>query len=929
MMRGCTSERVANGTVLGLAVTAAALVPWLAGASVYVADWSGRETERITLFPVDRPLILSSAVVLAALLLLWLPARGATALGSLAVRLRPLLLLWLWVIPYLPGPADRMPVLLVLAGPLKWAVLAGALLGCAWPLVARGWHWCAARIAGLGSRGVFLASLALYLACGLTNARQVGPGGDEPHYLIITHSLLVDRDLAIENNHQLEHYRAFFDGDLPPHYLRRGLGGVIYSVHAPGLPALVLPAYAIGGYFGVIVFLCVLAAMAARAVYQLAEAIAGGAAAVATWAAVGLTIPFVPHAWLVYPELPATLIVAWAARWLWQDAPRGSGRWSLRGASLALLPWLHTKFSLLLAALTLCLLVRRWSGLTRALAFLAPVGISLAAWLTMFHRLYGVADPTVQYGSIRQAGLTWANVPRGLLGLAFDQEFGVLLYSPVYWLLAVGAWRMWRQADRRGYGLSLAVAAGALVLSVTGVYMWWGGWSPPARFLVPALPLLAPFLAAAFCGRGPVMEFTRSLLLVSVAIAALVCARPASLLAFNDRDGVGRLVEVLQASAPLASALPSFIGADWQAQMGRVAVWLGATLVAAGVARWTARRARDRREFWIAATTLTSFGVAFAGLASALPWPEATRRAIVGAGRLAVLDAYERDRTLAIRVSGLEPLDEAALFQAMTITTTPVRESAGPDGGVAGPFRLLAGEYALRVWFHGTRPLEGEVVLASPHILAREWGVFSNPLVVPVRLPATVEGVWLKTSSPSVARRIRLVELEPLWIEPKATRLPSDRFVAIEQIGGLPGAYLLYLDRHAYPEGGRFWTVPGRSAEVWVAPAGARTVVLRFHLGPRSGTVDLTVREEHHSIALSAWQWREIRIPIQSDERFVPLRVFTVEGFRPVELDPASRDSRWLGCFVEVTLLDLPPGSSRAEDRGQPGRAARLRHGAR
>ena len=38
------------------------------------------------------------------------------------------------------------------------------------------------------------------------------PEGDEPHYLIITQSLLKDHDLQIENNHRNGDYRAYYRG---------------------------------------------------------------------------------------------------------------------------------------------------------------------------------------------------------------------------------------------------------------------------------------------------------------------------------------------------------------------------------------------------------------------------------------------------------------------------------------------------------------------------------------------------------------------------------------------------------------------------------------------------------------------------------------------------------------------------------------------
>ena len=137
--------------------------------------------------------------------------------------------------------------------------------------------------------------------------------GDEPHYLVIAHSLLVDGDLRIENNHDQGHYQSFFAGVLQPHFLRRGLDDVIYSVHSPGLPSLLLPFYAVGGEWGGMVFVELLASLAAMAIFGLAERLTTRGAAVVTWLAVALTIPFAPQSWLIFPEMPVALIMAWAA----------------------------------------------------------------------------------------------------------------------------------------------------------------------------------------------------------------------------------------------------------------------------------------------------------------------------------------------------------------------------------------------------------------------------------------------------------------------------------------------------------------------------------------------------------------------------------------------------------------------------------------
>ncbi len=67
---------------------------------------------------------------------------------------------------------------------------------------------------------------------------------------MIAQSLWRDGDLKIENNHTRGDYREYFfaNQDLAPHFLRRGVDEEIYSVHPIGMPVMVAPVYAAGGY---------------------------------------------------------------------------------------------------------------------------------------------------------------------------------------------------------------------------------------------------------------------------------------------------------------------------------------------------------------------------------------------------------------------------------------------------------------------------------------------------------------------------------------------------------------------------------------------------------------------------------------------------------------------------------------------------------
>ena len=212
-----SSTHRAPAVVLLVASVAVAVATWLIPASVHVVGWEAGTPSRLALVPpMGRLLALAGVAVLAVLLLTRLSSARFEAVSRVSA---PLALLWLWAVPYLPWLSDQVPLLLVLAGPARWIVVGVALIGCIVAAVSGPRAETLQNLRLPGHRAVFGITLALLLAVGGYAKYHQGLGGDEPHYLVIAHSLIADGDLRIENNHEARDYEPFWSATLPPHFL--------------------------------------------------------------------------------------------------------------------------------------------------------------------------------------------------------------------------------------------------------------------------------------------------------------------------------------------------------------------------------------------------------------------------------------------------------------------------------------------------------------------------------------------------------------------------------------------------------------------------------------------------------------------------------------------------------------------------------------
>ena len=280
--------------------------------------------------------------------------------------------------------------------------------------------------------------------------QTLGLGGDEPHYLIITESLLQRRRSEDREQPPAARLPLVLPGELRPDFLQRGqerrdlldpCAGTAGAA-AAGLRGRRLPRR------GRVIAL--LAALTALAIFDLADALAGRRARGADLAGVCLTVPFVPYAWSIFPEMPGALLVAWAALWVWRPTTSARRRslvaW--RGVALALLPWLHTKFVVFLAIFAAALALASACG-GRARSSRSRRRSPSPARCGCIRSTPSTARSIRKRrtATTRRIYVLTRNIPHGLLGIFFDQKFGLLFYSPIY--LAGDRRRVARAASTR------------------------------------------------------------------------------------------------------------------------------------------------------------------------------------------------------------------------------------------------------------------------------------------------------------------------------------------------------------------------------------------------------------------------------------------------------------------------------------------------
>ena len=454
-----------------------------------------------------------------------------------------------------------------------------------------------------------LLPFAFYLALIPWSIGERVPDGDEPWFLLVTHSIAYDFDRDLANNYRNEDALAFMPRAIEPQPGDpEGPDGAVYSRHGAVLQTVMAPAYRFGGRAGAMVVIAALTALAAWLFLDLTAFSQDARARLIAYLVFGFAAPFLIYSQQIWAEVAAVLLAVAALRWINRltrdrnDPAAKPGRddrivWLLLALALAVMPALKLRLVLVSAALALICVLRLPPGLRRRgalvlAAVLAPTG-ALVLWLnrTTFGTVLGMHSWS-ELELYRESAMSMA---LGLNGLFFDLAYGLVACAPIWLLLFPAAVVAWRH-HRRLLGEVALIAVPTLLL-VASRSEWYGGWSPPFRYGLVLLPFLALLLVPLFerrvdaGGAAPASGAAAGVLPAGVANLALVLALLSGALAvlyvvepgwtYNLADGRHHLVHYLEARSGVdfARFLPSATrprSATWVVPLAAICLALAA-----------------------------------------------------------------------------------------------------------------------------------------------------------------------------------------------------------------------------------------------------------------------------------------------------------------------------------------------------------------
>jgi hypothetical protein len=264
--------------------------------------------------------------------------------------------------------------------------------------------------------------------------------------------------------------------------------------------------------------------------------------------------------------------------------------------------------------------------------------------------------------------------------------------------------------------------------------------------------------------------------------------------------------------------------------------------------------------------------------------------------QMSVLERYDsRWRPLGFTMSPLRTLDAQSVLPKIMVATPARRGRAASGTLLLAPEIVPGGEYELRLADPSASGTARLVIgrRARPiqtWNLDGDFGEGAARIQLPVNVGSLV--VLGEQSAP-----VGAITLHPLKVWQGPSKISGEIARRVERYGP---ALVSFFDLSAmFPEPAGFWIAGGRESTVAIRPDQRRSIPIVLRNGAIDNRVTLQAGAWRADFALTVGEEQRIEIPIGASGAAL-LSIRSANGFRPSDVDANSRDTRFLGVFVQV-----------------------------
>ena len=402
--------------------------------------------------------------------------------------------------------------------------------------------------------------------------------GDETHYILATKGLLEGTtNPTVFYLKNFNYHTIISDGVFTK-------GQEIFS-HMYGLPAMSMIPYKLGELFlgsgtaGCLSFISLLVSLIIVFIYKISMSLSNNNIIPSLLTSLAFAFSTLLFVWSgqFFTEIAASFfIISFITLIITSDNPSG---WFLGGLSLGILPFLKFQFifvSVSSIILAIFLLKSRKPELKAFLISSVTITITILLYMYLFIGFKAYGSGLLIYPvdiGVKTFNLFGLQVNKlfylSWLGLLLDRNVGMLFYSPILILSALGVFQLFKTKN-------IAIYFALLILIVWGgsvsVTTFWNGWlAPPGRYMIVVLPLFSlPFIMGitSFYKNKKYMYSFVTLFLLGL-IPNLLMATNRLLdyvMSSNYGGGIIRFMEALAKLKVNISVFPEFFDGMWTGQ---------------------------------------------------------------------------------------------------------------------------------------------------------------------------------------------------------------------------------------------------------------------------------------------------------------------------------------------------------------------------